>query len=135
MPQLKRCSWGVKFVSGGGPKFVSAGAEILGWSTFLRVLCCSPKKGHRTNLVYVCPSSLLISKNKGHLTKLFYLSPSFLSVSKKKSHHLATAARERGVWVGMVGILGGQNFCLGERRPLLLPRSCGPVNTNISRAR
>ena len=72
------------------------------------------KKGHPANLVYVCLSSLLISKKKkGHLAKLFYLSPSFLSIYKKKGHHLETAARGRGVWLGMLGILGGRNFCLG----------------------
>ena len=67
-------------------------------------------KGHPANLVNVCPSSLLISKKKGHLAKLFYLSPNFLSVCQKKSHHLKTAKRERGVWVGMLGILERRNF-------------------------
>ena len=49
-------------------------------------------------------------KKKDHLAKLFDLSPSFLSVSNKKKHPIETAARERGVWVDMVGILGGGIF-------------------------
>ena len=49
----------------------------------------------------------------------------------KKGHHLETAVRGRGVWLDMLGILGGRNFCLGGAAPFCSPpRSCGPVNTN-----
>ena len=95
MPQLERCSKGAKFVSGGGQNFC-VGLLFFDFSFDLK-------------------------KKKGHLAKLFYLSPSFLSVSKKKKHPLNTAARERGVWVGMVGILGGRNFCLGAPPPFAHP--------------
>ena len=51
----------------------------------------------------------------------------------KKGYHLETAVRGRGVWLGMLGISGEQNFCSGGCRPFLPPpppRVCGPVNTN-----
>ena len=44
-----------------------------------------------------------------------YFSPRSRLVSKKR-HPLETAAKERGVWVGMLGSLRGRNFCLGGRR-------------------
>ena len=56
----------------------------------------------------------------------------------KKSHPLETAAREKGVWVGMVGILRRRNFCLEGAAPFcspvvaaLLIRIC-PEHDNIS---
>ena len=101
----------------------------MGWFTFLKSSPMISKKNiyiyHPDNLVYFAPSFMLFSKKKkGHLAELFYLFPSFLLVSKKKLH-LETAAKERGVWVGMLGVLEGWNF-LGGHRLLLLPPSCGP---------
>ena len=71
-----------------------------------------------------CPSSLLISKKK----KKKVTSPNcstyllvFCWFPTKKSHHLETAVREWGVWMGMLGILEGQSFCLGGCRLLLHP--------------
>ena len=66
------------------------------------------KKGHRANLVYFCLSSLLISIKKKVIspncsTYLLVFSWFF----PQKSHHFETVARERGVWVSMLGILGG----------------------------
>ena len=90
---------GAKFVSGGG------GAKFLDWSTFRRVLCWLKKKGHLAN-------------------KLFYLSSSFLLVFNKTKHHFEPAARERGVWLG---ILGERKFYLGGAAPF-----CGPVVQLIS---
>ena len=88
-------------------------------------------------LVYFSPSSLLIPPKK-------IISPN-CSIYRlvfcrfpKKSHPLETAARERGVWVDMLDILGGQNFCLGGTAPFcssvvasLLIRIC-PEHDNIS---
>ena len=91
-------------------------------------------------LVYFSPNSLLITKKKSsRQIAPFTVSPSFRWVSKKKkvispncsiyllvfcgfpkkSYRLEIAARERGVWVG---ILGGQKFCLGSAAPF-----CSPV--------
>ena len=69
---------------------------------------------------------LLFSEFSVDLQKKKVISPncftsSFLSVSKKKSHHLETAARKKGVSVGMLDILGKRNFYLGGRRPFLPP--------------
>ena len=105
-------------------------------------------------LVYFSPSSLLISKKKekkvivpiwstflsefsvdlqkkGHLAKLLYYLLVFCRFPRPKGYRLETAARERGVWVGMLGILGGGIFVRGA----LPPRSYDPVNTNMYRAR
>ena len=70
-------------------------------------------------LVYFSPSSLLISKKKKVISpncSIYFL---VFCRFPKKSHPLETAARERGVWVG---ILGGRNFCLGGAAPF-----CSPV--------
>ena len=73
-------------------------------------------------LIYFPPSSLLISKIQGDCAKLVYFLQSLLLISKKKRHYLETAARERGVWLGMLDSLGGrQNFCLGGHRLALPP--------------
>ena len=92
-------------------KFVSGGAKIFG-------------------LVYFSPSSLLISKKKRSSRQFgLFFSEFYVDLKKipKKSHYLETVARKRGVWVGMLGILGGQNFCLGGTAPFCPPRSFGPV--------
>ena len=109
VPQLERCSSEAKFVSGR--------AKIIGLVYFSpSSLLISKKKGHRANLVYSSSRSMLISKKKkkrkkkSSRHKVSYLFPGFMLVSKKKSHHLKTAARERGVWVGKLNILGGKVF-------------------------
>ena len=69
---------------------------------FLQVCCCSPK-----------------IKKKGHRAKMIKFSPSFLLISNKKAIILKLPQSVRGVWAGMLGSLGKQNFCLGGRRPFL----------------
>ena len=92
MPQLERGSKGAKFVSGGGQNF-RVGLLFSEFSIDLK-----KKK--------------VISRNCSIYLLVFCRFP-------KKSHPLETTARERGVWVG---ILGRQNFCLVGAAPF-----CSPV--------
>ena len=68
----------------GGPKCLGLSRKVDKPKHFVDFQ--KKKKGHRANLVYFCPKSLLISEKKiVILPNLFYLSPSFLAVSKKKA--------------------------------------------------
>ena len=93
MPQLERCSRGGKISCKGGQTFW-AGLISTEFSVDLQ------KKGLRAKLVYISPNSLLVPK---------------------KQHHLETAARERGVWVGMLGSLGGVGIFVWGAPPPFSP--------------
>ena len=124
MPQLERCFRGQNLLRG---------AKIFGlvyFSPSSPMISEKKKKSSCQIGLRLSEFSVDVRKIKGHLAKLFYLSPSFLSIYKKKGHHLETAVKGRGVWLDMLGILGGSNFYLGGCRSFLLPRSCGLVNTN-----
>ena len=122
--QLERCSKGGKITFWGGQNFWDG----LLFSEFSVDLQKRRKKGLYTKLVFFFPKFLLISKKKKKVISL-NCSAYFLVFCcfPKKSHHFKTAARERGLWMGMLEFLGGQNFCLGGCRPLLPPRSCSPA--------
>ena len=74
-----------KIAKNGGGQNIWADLVITKFSVNLK----KKKKNHRANLVYFSLSSLLISK---------------------KSHYLETAAREMGVWVGMLDSLRWGTF-------------------------
>ena len=101
-PQLERCSRGGKISFQGGQNFWAC----LLFSEF-SVDFQKKRSSRQFGLLFFEFSVDL--KKKGYRANLVYFPPSFQLVSKK-SHYLKTAAMERGVWVDMLGSLGGKNF-------------------------
>ena len=61
VPQLKRCSWGGKICSWGGKNFW---VGLLFFKFSVDLPKKGQKNGHRANLVFFSPSSMLTSKKK-----------------------------------------------------------------------